>query len=135
MQYLIFLGTFYVAFGIGYVISLLFQNAASPLVGLAVAMIWGVLISGSNPNFGDVLTYSYGIQWIWTISYSRWANEAFYINEVGPYSYVGLDWLFNIYGWNKHRYWELLFNPFMIGIGYRIIAVTLVRYWQYGKKK
>ena len=75
---------YFVAFQMGYLLSILLNKSSVGLVATANGLLWGFLFGGASPDLTSVMTsagYSQ-IRWLWSISAPRYGIEAFYIIEV-----------------------------------------------------
>ncbi|KAJ3039915.1 hypothetical protein HK097_002699 [Rhizophlyctis rosea] len=84
---------YFVAFAMGYFLSIVFRPKQVPLVGTGFALLWALVLSGVMPNLQEVTedtTYA-AVRWLWEISAPRWAIEAFWLKEVAAYPYADKD--------------------------------------------
>ena len=84
---------YFVAFAMGYFLSIVFKPKQVPLVGTGFALLWALVLSGVMPNLQEVMEdTTYGaVRWLWEISAPRWAIEAFWLKEVAAYPYADKD--------------------------------------------
>ncbi|KAI9595508.1 hypothetical protein BDF19DRAFT_422395 [Syncephalis fuscata] len=96
---------YYVAFGMGYFISMITNKEMSGLVGTAFALAWALVFSGSVPDLSDVMHDDSYVpsRWLWKISAPRYAIEAIFIKEVGarPFPEIREDRLPHEYNLNS----------------------------------
>jgi hypothetical protein len=99
------------------------ENAS--MVAVCITIISAVL-SGNGPNINDM--NKWGIGWMLDMSYSRWAAEAWYSEELLVFD--GVFEIFNvsamIFGYTLNRYWLDIFIMFCIGLAWRALGFILM---------
>ncbi|KAI8053263.1 hypothetical protein BDF22DRAFT_743185 [Syncephalis plumigaleata] len=120
---------YYVAFAMGYFISIITNKEMSGLVGTAFALAWAIVFSGSVPDLSDVMHDDSYLpsRWLWRISAPRYAIEAIFIKEVGarPFPEIREDRLPHEYNLNNYTY--CLFAVAIIGIVWNVIALIFMK--------
>jgi ABC-type multidrug transport system ATPase subunit len=127
--YSIIMLLYFVAFAMGYFISMIVKKETVGLVGTAFALAWAIVLSGVIPDLHDVNTddtYDY-IRWLWKISAPRYAIEALFIKEVGvrPFQEIHEDQLPHDYDLNN--YGRSLLMLVLIAIAWNFIAFLFMK--------
>eukprot|EP00911_Craspedida_sp_UC1_P002883 UC1_evm1s2111 len=76
---------YWFGFALGWCISFVTPVNATGLVGVAVAMVFSLCLSGLNPTLPDVSKDLPSFTWVWDCSLPRWAVEVFARNQVDYY--------------------------------------------------
>ena len=84
----IILTLYWFGFAIGYVVSQCVPIRYASSLGVLIALIFAVGLSGVNPSLKDVNSYSQSRQIPWSVSGPRWALEAFYVSQVSYYETI-----------------------------------------------
>ncbi|KAI9595510.1 hypothetical protein BDF19DRAFT_422397 [Syncephalis fuscata] len=128
---------YFVAFAMGYFISMIVRKETVGLVGTAFALAWAIVLSGVIPDLYDVTndsTYDY-IRWIWKISAPRYAIEALFIKEVGarPFEEITNDQLpheYDLKNYTKSLVWLAI-----IAVAWNLFAFIFMKLTYRGKTK
>jgi ABC-2 type transporter len=90
--YALILVMYFVAFGMGYWISIIVPPQKSNIVAVAFALLWALVLSGVFPSLDKIYAvdsvYPVFLRWLWGISAPRWAIEYFWIREVNARAFV-----------------------------------------------
>lgn len=80
---------YYSGFALGYLVSAFVSSDMSALLGVAIAMLFAIQLSGtSSPKLKDVNDGSNPFtKTLFWLSFGRWGTEAFYINEMNHFNY------------------------------------------------
>eukprot|EP00002_Diphylleia_rotans_P014241 TRINITY_DN2776_c0_g1_i1.p1 TRINITY_DN2776_c0_g1~~TRINITY_DN2776_c0_g1_i1.p1 ORF type:complete len:894 (+),score=204.72 TRINITY_DN2776_c0_g1_i1:62-2743(+) len=134
--YVIMLMLYWAGFSSGYFISQLVRVEVAPLVGVAFALVWAIVFSGSNPRLPEVDNdFGSGAMFFWDISYARWAVEAFYLMNVKPFDYVDIDPGLEYWGYELSHFAECLGRIFGIGVLWQALAYIAMVVRDQDKKK
>eukprot|EP00002_Diphylleia_rotans_P015297 TRINITY_DN2972_c0_g1_i2.p1 TRINITY_DN2972_c0_g1~~TRINITY_DN2972_c0_g1_i2.p1 ORF type:complete len:617 (+),score=88.14 TRINITY_DN2972_c0_g1_i2:1091-2941(+) len=134
--YLLILVLYWAGFSSGYFISQLVHVEIAPLVGIAFALIWAVVFSGSNPRLTEVEeSYGSSSMFFWDISYARWGVEAFYAINIQVFSYVEVDAGLDFWGFEMDRYGECIGRIIGICIMWQFISLVCMLFKDRDKKK
>ncbi|KAI8929997.1 P-loop containing nucleoside triphosphate hydrolase protein [Entophlyctis helioformis] len=123
-QYLMIMLTFYGVYGMSAVVSMVVAKENSALLSVVVCLFAAVLC-GYGPNLNQAETW--GISWLFALSFNRWAAEVQFSESVMPYSNVYiLDPLINGFGYTINRLSTDFGAIVLIGIAWRIAAFFLL---------
>jgi hypothetical protein len=93
--YCIILCLHFYAFALGYALFTAVSYSKMSLYGTGFALLWALVLSGVMPPLYDVLPrppysegFPYVLRWLWDVSATRWAIEAFYIAELKELPFV-----------------------------------------------
>lgn len=73
IQYTLILAQFYGVYGVSAIISLIVRRENASLVAVIVSMVIAIL-NGYGPKMKNA--HSWGIEFLWEMSYNKWASEA-----------------------------------------------------------
>ncbi|RKP05905.1 hypothetical protein THASP1DRAFT_19180 [Thamnocephalis sphaerospora] len=128
---------YFVAFSMGYLISVLVSKETVGLVSTAFALAWAMLFSGTVPDLTEVLTdpmYRH-VRWLWHASAPRYAIEALFIKEVAarPFEEIHNSKLPHEYNLDNYNYCLILL--FCIGVSWNLLAIISMRLMHREKMK
>eukprot|EP00762_Andalucia_godoyi_P004815 ANDGO_07260.mRNA.1 Putative white-brown complex homolog protein 30 len=131
-MFLIALMVYWNAFAIGYFLSTLIRIERVALLGVVLALLFAVLLSGTDPRLPEAdVSYS----WIFNISYARWAVEAFYISQIQPYDYMNVNSGLSYWGYSLSMFDIDLSVMFCIGCGWIVLCLLVLISTDRRKKK
>jgi hypothetical protein len=131
--FIIFL-LFYCVYGLSALISMVVRRENSSLLAVVVCLFAGVF-NGFGPSLTDAR--SWGIGFIWEISYNRWGTEALFNEEVNMVRHVYQvdDISAKNWGYSLDRYGMDVGMMIVIGFVYRVIAYLLLIFLNRRKTK
>lgn len=144
--YELFLAMYWWAWSLGFLLSAIAPPKNVFLVGVLVALLLAVAFSGANPTINEVQDMPKAINWLWRISGTRWALEAFYVSQTKYYEkvpsgplkdepYMNVDAGLDQIGYNIDNFTYALAALFWNGFGYAIFALIVMRFTNRDKKK
>jgi hypothetical protein len=144
--YELFLGMYWWAWSLGFLLSAVAPPKSVFLVGVLVALLLAVGFSGANPTINEVQDLPKGISWLWRVSGTRWALEAFYVSQTKYYEtvpsgplkdepYMDVDAGLQQIGYNIDNFNYAVAALFWNGFGYAILAMVIMRFTNRDKKK
>lgn len=84
---------YYAAFSLGYCVSVVAPRESASLIGVVVAMLFAMKLSGTNdPTLKEIKDMEPREKWLYDIAYPRYGVEAFYVSAVGFYEHVPLGY-------------------------------------------
>jgi ABC-type multidrug transport system ATPase subunit len=93
--YWIVLCLYFYAFALGYALSTAVPYQKFAIYGVGFSLLWALAMSGVIPALKDIFPetsedtgYPEAVRWLWYVSGSRWAIEAFYISEIKALPFV-----------------------------------------------
>jgi hypothetical protein len=144
--YELFLAMYWWAWSLGFLLSAIAPPKNVFLVGVLVALLLAVAFSGANPTINEIQDLPKGISWLWRVSGTRWALEAFYVSQVKYYEkvpsgplkdepYMDVDAGLEQIGYNIDYFNYAVRALFWNGFGYAIFAMIIMRFTNTDKKK
>ncbi|KAK3263504.1 hypothetical protein CYMTET_27691 [Cymbomonas tetramitiformis] len=80
---------YYAAWTIGYVVSVLAPRESASLIGVVVALLFAMRLSGTNdPTLKEIKDYEGVESWPYDVAFPRYGVEAFYVSAVRFYENV-----------------------------------------------
>jgi hypothetical protein len=145
-MYELFFGMYWWAWSLGFLLSTIAPPKYVFLTGVLMALMYAVAFSGANPTLDEVRDLSPAIQWIWSISGTRWSLEAFYVSQVSYYEkvpsgplkdelYMNIDAGLDLIGYNIDNFDYDVGNLIWNGIGYGLVAMIIMMMTNSDKKK
>ena len=116
---------FFSVYGLAAVTSMLVERENSALLGVIVSLIVSCMC-GFGPNLHQ--GQRWGIRWVQDISYSRWANEAWFHAETLAYRrlYLVEEVSAPLFGYTLDRLPTDVAYIILIGSAYRVVAYALL---------
>eukprot|EP00002_Diphylleia_rotans_P014506 TRINITY_DN2829_c0_g1_i1.p1 TRINITY_DN2829_c0_g1~~TRINITY_DN2829_c0_g1_i1.p1 ORF type:complete len:902 (+),score=195.71 TRINITY_DN2829_c0_g1_i1:75-2780(+) len=134
--YGLMLALYYAGFGCGYFVSQLVHPEAASMVGVAFALVWSIVFSGTNPRLKSVPDeYGESSMFLWDISYARWGVEAFYVLNIKPFDHEDLSSALRIWSYDLDNYGKCILNILGIGTMWRMISLVMLLAKDRQKKK
>jgi hypothetical protein len=119
-------GLMFASWGIGYLLSIMFDLTSSLPLSVTIAVAWSVT-SGLSPRLDQIDDYG-PLQIFWWISYNRWAAEAIMVNVASEWDYIRLKTAVSTVGYKLDSFPLDFSMMILIGIAYRILAfIALMR--------
>lgn len=96
-MYVIVISLYYCVYGLSAIVSMLVKRENSSLLAVVVCL-FSAVFNYFGPTKNDA--ENWGINFIWEMSYSKWATEALYTEEVTPMSNIyNIDAAAFVYGY------------------------------------
>jgi len=121
---------YFSGFSLGYLVSAFVGQSTAALLGVAVSMLFAIMLSGTNkPSLKDVQDGNGFGQFIFFMSYARWGAEAFYINEVKSYSYMNIHSYIHAQGFvlSDDQFGIDIRNMFLQAFVWQLIALIFLK--------
>mmetsp|Transcript_12364 Transcript_12364/g.19860 ORF Transcript_12364/g.19860 Transcript_12364/m.19860 type:complete len:117 (-) Transcript_12364:148-498(-) len=85
---------------------MLFEPRLRSLWCVIFAMMWAFVFSGNNPTLPNIQDeYGKELEWIWSISFTRWGLEALYVNQMTFYDeWLNLSTSFTLRQYNPNNF-------------------------------
>jgi energy-coupling factor transporter ATP-binding protein EcfA2 len=112
-MYLICLGIYFAVYGLGSLISMIFDRKDAPLTAVIATLVAAIMS-------GFITLFPYELK---AISYAFWSSEAYYAGEVAPFANIyDLDLGSNTWDYNLDRFGVDMGAMIGLGVGYRVVA-------------
>ncbi|KAJ3416423.1 hypothetical protein HDV05_001581 [Chytridiales sp. JEL 0842] len=122
--FVIILAQFFCVYGLATVVSMVVKREDAALLAV-VTCLFSAVFCGYGPSVEKAR--SWGVSFIWDISYARWCTEAFYSQEVETYVNVfDIQSAAKNYGYQLGNVTNNLGFAFLIGVVLRLIALVLM---------
>ncbi|KAF9193998.1 hypothetical protein BGZ50_006843 [Haplosporangium sp. Z 11] len=125
------------AFAMGYFVSAVFSRPMFGLAGTGMSLSWALVLSGTAPQLYKVMnSRRYDtVRWVWSVSAPRWGVEAFYLKEMDSriYNEVKHNLLGDTYAFEDYE--GAILSMVYIGLGWNIIAFSLMKLFNRHKAK
>mmetsp|Transcript_12365 Transcript_12365/g.19866 ORF Transcript_12365/g.19866 Transcript_12365/m.19866 type:complete len:200 (-) Transcript_12365:148-747(-) len=97
---------YWAGYTFGYLVSMLFEPRLRSLWCVIFAMMWAFVFSGNNPTLPNIQDeYGKELEWIWSISFTRWGLEALYVNQMTFYDeWLNLSTSFTLRQYNPNNF-------------------------------
>jgi len=122
---------YYSGFALGYLVSAFVGSDMSALLGVAIAMLFAIQLSGtSSPKLKDVNDGSNPItKTLFWLSFGRWGTEAFYINEMDHFHYENVGPYIEAQGFvlGDAQFGLDLLNMFLSSLVWQFIAMIFLK--------
>ena len=122
---------YYSGFALGYLVSAFVGSDMSALLGVAIAMLFAIQLSGtSSPKLKDVNDGSNPItKTLFWLSFGRWGTEAFYINEMNHFHYENVGPYIEAQGFvlGDAQFGLDLLNMFLSSLVWQFIAMIFLK--------
>ncbi len=124
--YLICFGIYFAVYGLGSLISMIFDRKDAPLTAVIATLIAAIMS-------GFITFFPYQLK---AISYAFWSSEAYYAGEVAPFrSIYDIDASSAAWDYNINRFTMDIGLMICLGVGYRIISFILMVLLRRDKQK
>ena len=136
--YLTVFSLYWFGFSIGYVVSQTVSPLYSSMMGVLIALLFAVGLSGVNPSMAEVNDYPPARQIPWMVSGPRWTLEAFYVSQVKYYyeipdgsafagsPYINVQSGLDNNGYNIDAFSFNIRALFLCGFGWSMFALYLM---------
>lgn len=129
--YALILLNFWCVYGVAALVSCLVSRGNANLLAV-IFCIFSAALNGFGPTLRDAS--SWGILFLWELSYNKWATQALFSLAVTPYSHV-----YRVedepYGYSIGNVSVDLVMMFVLGLVFRILAYLALRYTNRQKQK
>lgn len=144
--FLLIFSMYWYSWSLGFLLSTFAPPDKVFLVGVLVALLLAVAFSGANPTLNDVKDMSPAINWLWSLSGTRWLLEAFYVSQIKYYEevpkgplegqpYMNIDAGLDKIGYNINNFSLCINGLWFNGFGYGLFAILIMRFTNRDKKK
>ncbi|KAJ3109992.1 hypothetical protein HDU96_006992 [Phlyctochytrium bullatum] len=124
---------FYCVYGMSAVVSMMVRRENAALLAV-VTSLFAAVFCGYGPTVRAARKW--GIEFIWHLSFNRWATEAFFSEELRVFRDVyDVDSAAYHYGFTLNQVPNNLLYMFLIGIGLRVAAYLLMIFLNRDKQK
>lgn len=113
-MFVIVLGIYLNAFALGYAVSNIFSTTMSILLGVLLSLVLVTVLGGVLSSLAD--TPDAFVGFLYSISYPRWAIEAFYISQIRMSPSYGLGEVLNYIGYQESDYGECIMWTYQIAV-------------------
>ena len=122
---LLVLCQYFCIYGLAAITSMLVARENSALLGVIMGLVVSCL-NGYGPNL--IQGKQWGLGWLQDISFSRWANEAFFHAETLPYRnhFMVTEVSAGIWGYTLDRFGLDVFLMLLLGVVERAVAFVLM---------
>ncbi|KAI8853994.1 hypothetical protein BC829DRAFT_381042 [Chytridium lagenaria] len=124
---------FYCVYGLAAVVSMIVRRENASLLAV-VTCLFAAVFCGYGPTVRAARRW--GIEFIWHLSYNRWATEAFFSEEISVFRDVyDIQSAADYYGYVLNSVHYNLFFMFIIGVGLRVCAFLFMVLMNRDKQK
>ncbi|KAI3654726.1 hypothetical protein MP228_000106 [Amoeboaphelidium protococcarum] len=124
---------YYCVYGFSAIVSMLVQRENASLLAV-VACLFAAVFNYFGPTKEKAVQW--GVNFIWEISYAKWASEALFDGEVSNFGNVyQVELAASLYGYTLNRFTFDLCMALLIGSVFRVIAYVLMIVMNRDKQK